>query len=346
MRALVYVGPERMEMQQVAEPELRPGEALLAVSAAGVCGSDIHGFLGHSERRKAGLVMGHETVARVLETGPGVSGWRPKARVCFNPLVSCGVCPACLSGRQNVCPDWRLFGMDRLHGTYAERIAVPACQLHSLSESLPEEEAILVEPMAVVLHAFRISLVETPGTMAIVGAGPIGMLALVLAKLRGLPQVCVMDVNEGRLEAARRLGADLVVHGGHRDAVEEVRAWAGGAGAECVLEAVGLAATRRAAVAAAAKGARLVFLGLAENESALPWIEMTRNEQAVFTAFAYTPRDFQASVRLVESRRFDLKPWTESLPLEEGQRGFLKIAHDPGSTLKLLLRVGEPSRAA
>lgn len=256
--------------------------------------------------------------------------------------MSCGGCPACLAGRQNVCPNWRLFGMDRLHGTYAERIAVPAGQLHPLSESLPEEEAILVEPMAVVLHAFRISLAETPSTVAILGAGPIGILSLVLAKLRGVPRVCVVDVNAARLETARRLGADLVVNGGQADAVGEVRAWTGGTGAECVVEAVGHAATRRAAVAATAKGGRLVFLGLAENESALPWIEMTRNEQAVFTAFAYTPRDFHASVALVESRRFDLKPWTETLPLEDGQRGFLKIAHDPGPTLKLLLRVGGP----
>jgi len=85
MRALVYAGPERMEMGEIPEPEPGPGEVLLGVSAAGVCGSDIHGLLGHSERRKPGLVMGHETVARVLEVGAGVSGWRPEARVCFNP---------------------------------------------------------------------------------------------------------------------------------------------------------------------------------------------------------------------------------------------------------------------
>jgi len=344
MKALVYVGPERMEIQEMPSPSPREGEVLLQVSAAGICGSDIHGFLGHSERRKPGLVMGHETVARIAEAHPTVTGWRESERVCFNPLVSCRACPACLEGRQNVCPDWRIFGMDRLHGTYAEYVSVPACQLFALPESLPEAEAIVVEPLAVVIHAFRISTAELPRTLAVFGAGPLGALALVLAKLRGVPRVCMVDVNERRLAVARRLGADLVVDARREDATEALLAWTAGRGAEHVVEAVGLPATRRAAVAATASGGRLVFLGLAENDSALPWIEMIRKEQAVFTSFAYAPRDFEAAVRLVGARRFDLTPWTETRPLEDGQAAFAKMAREPGDTLKLMfaLRPGRP----
>jgi len=339
VKALVYVAPEKVEIQQMPDPPLREGEVLLQVSAAGICGSDLHGFLGHSERRQPGLVMGHETVATVAEVHPSVRGWRPSQRVCFNPLVSCLACPACLAGRQNLCSSWRLFGMDRLHGTYAELIAVPARQLHALGGSLPEEEGILVEPMAVVLHAFRISLGDLPETVAIFGAGPVGALALVLARLRGIPRVCVVDVNPERLAVARTLGADVTIDGARADAVEAVRSWAGGTGADYVVEAVGAEPSRRAAVAAAAKGGRIVFLGLAVNDSALPWMALIRDEKAVFTSFAYTPGDFQASVRLIESRRFDLKPWTEVRPLDEGQQAFLKMAHAPGATLKVMLKV-------
>lgn len=320
------------------EPVPGEGEVLLQVSAAGICGSDLHGFLGHSERRKPGLVMGHETVATIRECDKSVAGWREGQRVCFNPLVSCGACAACLAGRQNVCSSWRLYGMDRLHGTYAEYIAVPARQLYALSGDLPEAEAILVEPLAVLLHAFRIALPEPPESMAIIGAGPIGALALVLARLRGVPRVAVTDLSGERLAAARSLGADLALDAARPETVEEVRAFTGG-GASCVIEAVGLEETRRAAASCAARGARLVFLGIARNDSALPWIEMIRNEQAVFTSFAYAPRDFEAAVRLVEARRFDLKPWTQTLPLEDGQAAFLKMAHHPGSTLKLMLSV-------
>jgi len=333
MKALVYVGPEKVEIQHLPDPVVQNGEVLLEVSAAGICGSDLHGFLGLSERRKPGLVMGHETVARVAG---GAQGWDRGQRVCFNPLLSCLSCAACLSGRQNLCPDWRVFGMDRLHGTYAELISVPVRQLHALPESLPEPEAILVEPMAVILHAFRISLAEPPETMTVFGAGPLGALALVLARLRGVPRICVVDVNAERLEVARTLGADRTIDASRENAPEAVRAWAGG-GTDYVVEAVGHTQTRQAAVAAAAKGGRIVFLGLADHDSTLPWTNMIRDEKAVFTSFAYAPRDFQASVRLIEARRFDLKPWTDILPLEKGQQGFLKMAHAPGATLKMML---------
>ena len=189
------------------------------------------------------------------------------------------------------------------------------------------------------IHAFRVSMTDTPRTMAIFGAGPIGALALVLAKLRGVPRVCVVDVNAQRLAVARTLGADLVVDGSRPDALETVRSWTEGRGADHVVEAVGVEATRRAAVAASSKGGRILFLGLAENDSTLPWIEMTRNEQSVFTSFAYTPRDFEAAVGLVEARRFDLKPWTETRSLADGQASFVKMARDPGATLKLMLTV-------
>jgi threonine dehydrogenase-like Zn-dependent dehydrogenase len=337
MRALVYVAPERMEIQTVPEPSPREGEVLLSVAAAGVCGSDLHGFLGHSERRLPGLVMGHEAVATVLELPAGVSGWRRGQRVSFNPLVTCGRCRPCLEGRQNLCPTWWLFGMDRVSGTYAERVAVPARQLTAVSEGLSDEQAVLAEPMAVVVHAFRVGLAATPRALAIVGGGAIGSLSLVLAKLRGVPKLCVVDVNDARLAAARRLGADLVVHATRQDAPAIVREWSGG-GADVVIEAVGTAGTRRTAVALAAKGARLVMLGLAENDSPLPWIEMTRNEQSLFTSFAYAPRDFLDSLELIESRRIDIGAYTETRPLEEGQAGFLKMVRDPGATLKLVLR--------
>jgi threonine dehydrogenase-like Zn-dependent dehydrogenase len=338
MKALVYVAPERMEIQQIADPSPRPGEVLLGVEAAGVCGSDLHGFLGHSERRKPGLVMGHEAVATILETGAGVSGWRVGQRVSFNPLVTCGSCRACLEGRQNLCPTWTLFGMDRMQGTYAERVAVPARQLAPVSEGLGEDEAVLAEPMAVVMHAFRVGLAgATPRALAIVGAGAIGSLSLVLARLRGVPKLCVVDVNAARLEVAQRLGADLVLDAAREDLAAAVRDWSDG-GADAVVEAVGTSATRRAAVALAAKGARLILLGLAENESPLPWIDVTRNEQSFFTSFAYAPRDFHDSIDLLESRRVDIRAFTETRPLEEGQAGFLKMTRAPGATLKLLLK--------
>ncbi len=338
MRALVYTGPGRVEIQDVAKPTVGPGDALLQIHTAAICGSDIHGFLGHSERRKPGLILGHEAIATIAEVHPSVRGWEPGQRVVVNPLITCGRCAACLAGKQNLCASWKVLGLDRVHGTYAEFVALPVPCLYPFPEGLSEQEAVLTEPLANVAHYFRISMTEVPDSLTVLGAGPIGILTLALAKLRGIARVCVVDTNEARLEVARRLRADAVVVSGREDPVEVVHRWSDG-GTEVVVETAGITATRRQAVGCCRRGGRLVFVGLGENDSALPWIEMIRDEKSVFTTFAYTPRDFVTALRIVESRQIDLRPWTETRPLADGQAGFEKIAYDPGSTLKMVFEI-------
>jgi threonine dehydrogenase-like Zn-dependent dehydrogenase len=267
-----------------------------------------------------------------------VTGWKPGQHVVVNPLIACGACAACLAGKQNLCATWKVIGMDRLHGTYAEFIALPASCLYPLPEGLSEPEAVLTEPLANVVHLFRTSMTEIPDSLTILGAGPIGILTLVMAKLRGIARVCVVDKNEARLQAARTLRADHLVASDREDVVDAVRRWSDG-GTEFVIETAGITATRRQAVGCSRRGGRMVFVGLGENESALPWIEMIRDEKSVFTTFCYTPRDFLTALRLIESRQIDLRPWTETRALDDGQASFEKIAYDPGSTLKIVLKV-------
>ncbi|PYQ41290.1 MAG: hypothetical protein DMF77_16245 [Acidobacteria bacterium] len=338
MKALVYTGPGRVEIQAVAKPAVQTGHALLEIQASGICGSDIHGFLGHSERRQPGLILGHEAVATIAEVHASVTGWKAGQRVVVNPLIHCGGCAACLAGKQNLCASWKVLGMDRVQGTYAEFVAVPASCLYPLSTDLSEQEAVMVEPLANVAHFFRITLAEIPDSLTILGAGPIGILTLVMAKLRGIARVCVVDKNEARLQAARTLRADHVVASGAEDPVDAVRGWSDG-GTEFVIETAGISATRRQAVGCTRRGGRMVFVGLAENLSPLPWIEMIRDEKSVFTTFCYAPRDFLTALRLIESRQIDLRPWTETRSLDDGQAGFEKIAYDPGSTLKIVFKV-------
>jgi 2-desacetyl-2-hydroxyethyl bacteriochlorophyllide A dehydrogenase len=338
MRALVYTGPGRVEIQDVAKPTVGPGDALLEIHAAAICGSDVHGFLGHSERRKPGLILGHEAVATVEHVHPSVTAWTRGQRVVVNPLMACGACAACLDGRQNLCARWRVLGMDRVQGTYAEFVALPASCLYPVADDLSDQEAVLTEPLANIVHLFRTAMAEVPDSLTILGAGPIGILALALAKLRGIARVAVVDKNEARLGVATTLGADEVVVSGREDPVDAVRRWSDG-GTEVVIETAGISVTRRQAVGCCRRGGRLVFVGLAENDSPLPWIEMIRDEKSVYTTFCYTPRDFLTSLRLIESRRIDLRPWTETRPLDDGQAGFEKIAYDPGSTLKMVFEI-------
>src|SRR5579862_5940790 len=338
MKALVYTGPEMVEMRDVATPSIAPGEVLLKVHASGICGSDIHGFLGHSERRKPGLILGHEAVATVDKVHATVTGWKAGQRVVINPFQTCGACAACQNGKQNLCANWKVLGLDRVHGTYAEFISVPVSCLYPVSGAISEAEAIMTEPLANVVHFFRTTMSEVPDSLTIMGAGAIGILALSMAKLRGISRVCVVDKNEGRLEVARQLRADLVVSSASSDPVLAVRE-KNTATTEFVIETAGIQKTRRQAVDLCRRGGRILFIGMAEMEASLPWIEMIRDEKAVFTTFCYTPRDFQTSLQLIEARKLDLRPWTETRPLSDGQAGFLKMAKDPGSTIKMMFKI-------
>jgi threonine dehydrogenase-like Zn-dependent dehydrogenase len=230
--------------------------------------------------------------------------------------------------------------MDKLNGAYAEYVAVPASQVRAIPDHVPDDRAVWAEPLANLVHCFRISMSEHPNLMAIFGAGTMGALAVMMARLRGVGKVFVVDRIGERLDAAKELGADRVFNSDEGDVVARIREETGGAGVDYVLDAVGVTATRRAAVNVCRRGGRMAFLGLGENESSLPFIEMIRNEQAIFTTFAYTPGDFVDSVRLIESGRVRLERWMETRRLDEGQASFMKMAHDPGGTLKLLLEVG------
>jgi len=333
MKALVLVGKERVEMQDVPAPRPAAGEVLLRVSTAGICGSDIHGFLGHSPRRKPGLILGHEAVGVVAELGAGEKSFRTGQRVYVNPLISCGKCEACASGKENCCANWRLLGMDRVHGAYAEVVAVPSSQLRAIPDSVSDERAVWAEPLANIVHCFRISMSEKPRSMAILGAGTMGALGLTVAKARGIEKVVVVDKNEARLKAAKEIGADAVINVDRENAREKIGT------VDYVFDAVGVSSMRRLALEVCKRGGRIGFLGMGENETSLPFIDMIRNEQAIFTSFAYTPADFAESVRLIESGTGPLLQWTESRRLEEGQESFLKMSHDPQGTLKLLLKI-------
>jgi threonine dehydrogenase-like Zn-dependent dehydrogenase len=225
--------------------------------------------------------------------------------------------------------------MDRVHGAYAEYVAVPANQVRAIPDRVSDDRAVWAEPLANLVHCFRISMNEVPQSMAVLGAGTIGALGIMLGKMRGIRRIVAVDKNEARLNAAREIGADEVVSADDPVAAEKVGM------ADYVLEAVGVSAMRRLALGVCRRGGRMGFLGLAENETSLPFNEMIRNEQALFTSFAYTPKDFAESVRVIESGQKMLEKWMETRPLAEGQEAFMKMTHDPGATLKLVLQVGE-----
>ena len=332
MRALVYTAPEKVEMQDQPRPKVLPGEVEVAVQMAGVCGSDISGFLGHSALRKPPLVLGHELV-----------GWMPDGRrVVANPLISCGVCDPCLSGTQNLCVAWRLLGLGQTQGSFAEFVALPASQVHEIPDALVSLQAVMAEPLANLVHLFRIVGPAPMFRLAIVGAGTMGALALLVGKLTGARDVLVVDVNDDRLATARKLGSAAAVNTGTPDGVAEAQGLAG-RGFDVVIDASGSAPARQMAFDLCRPGGVVALLGMGTQKSEVNFVASIRKEHRVTMSFAYTPVDFRRALDLLIAGQIDIANWTEKLPLEQGQVALERMSHRPGSALKMLLEVA-PAR--
>lgn len=328
MRALVYTAVKVVQVEDRERPNPHVGDAVVAVEAAGICGSDMSGFLGHSRRRVPPLVLGHELVGRLPDG----------RRVVANPLVSCRRCDACLSGSMNLCSSWRLLGMDQTAGCFAEFVAVPVDQIYEVPESMPTQRAVLVEPLANIVHLLRLAAPQPFFRLGIVGAGTMGALALLAASLIGAREVLVEDVNDERLGVMRDMGATLAVNVSTAEGRDEAQRFSG-PGLDLVLDASGTSPARQAAFDLCRPGGQVVLLGLAAEKSEIDFVSSIRKEHRVLMSFAYTPLDFERSLSLLKAGEIDLSPWTKVLPLEEGQRAFETITQSPGGTLKMVLQV-------
>jgi len=328
MRALVYTAPNKVEMQDQPRPKAQRGEEEIAVEVAGICGSDISGFLGHSALRKPPLVLGHELVGRRADG----------RRVVANPLVSCGRCDACVSGAQNLCERWTLLGLGTTPGCYAEFVALPSHQVYEIPDSLPSERAILAEPLANIVHLFRITAPLPFFRLAIVGAGTMGALAISVARRIGARDILVTDVNDQRLETLRQMGAAATINAGNPEALVEAQRLAP-RGFDVVLDASGSAPARQMAFDLCRAGGQVVLLGMGTQSSAINFVPSIRKEHRVVMSFAYTPVDFKRSLDLLIANEVDLTPWTVRLPLEEGQQAMERMSHAPGVALKMMLEV-------
>ena len=326
MRALVYTAPRHVEMQQWPRPRPAAGEIEIAVDAAGICGADISGFLGRSRRRKPPLIFGHELVGHTPDG----------RRVVADPLIGCGHCADCDQGAGHLCPNLRLLGMDQFAGCFAEYVAVPESQVHPIPDHLADSLALLAEPLANIVHLFRLAAPQPKFRMGIVGAGAMGSLALKMALHLGAAQVLVEDVIDVRLAAARLMGATLAVN---PDAANDEAHNFAGHGLDLVLDACGEERARQQAFDLCLPGGTVVLLGMAKERSELDFGASIRRELRVQMSFGYTAGDFRRSLNLLIAGEIDLTEWTAELPLEDGQKAFERMTNARCDTLKMILRV-------
>jgi L-iditol 2-dehydrogenase len=336
MRALVFAGPREMPLEERPHPVPGSGQVTVAVRAAGICGSDVHGFLGTTGRRRPGIVMGHEAAGDVVEVGPGVTSVRVGDRVVMKSILACGVCDRCLSGRPNLCAERQGMGM-HFDGAYADLLVVPEELLVPLPDALSYAQGALVEPLAVAMHAVNITPFSSDGFVVVVGAGPIGLLTLLAARLRGAGTVIVTDRNPHRLGVARLLGADLAVDVASTDPVAAVMTATGGRGADVVFEAVGIGATVAQSLAVAQAGGQVTWIGNAAPIVELPMQDLVTHELTLRGSYGFCD-EFEQAVDALAAGSIDVRPLIELVaPLEDGPDLFRQLGEGQLDAVKVVL---------
>jgi L-iditol 2-dehydrogenase len=339
MKAALLYGVKDLRVEDVEVPGVGAGEVLVKVKGATTCGTDLKIFQrGYVEKIiKLPTIFGHEWAGEVAEVGEGLEWPRMGMRVRAGNSAPCLHCAMCQRGKFNLCEN-----MIWLWGAYAEYVKVPARMVLVNMQEIPQNvsylEAAVTEPLACVLHGVEAAGVKLGDKVAIIGAGPIGLLHLLTVKKLGAQKVIMIDLVDERLEAAAKLGADETVNGGREDVIERVRSLTGGYGADVVIEAIGLAVTWEQAFKLARKGGVVLEFG-----GCPPGTEVRVNaeqvhygELTILGAFHTTPMHFRRALDLISSRTIDARPLiTRELGLEH-----IREAFDVLSTSKKEIKIG------
>lgn len=329
MKALVYTAPHTLSLREEPAPHVPPGECLVRVAAVGICGSDMHAYLGHDERRPAPLILGHEASGVVVE-GPGAG-----RRVTVNPLATCGTCPTCRSGRNNLCPSRQILSMPPRQGAFAQFIAIPAQNLVEMPDHVSFETACLAEPLACGWHAVQLGARASRVPLAearclVIGGGAIGLGAALALGANGATDITISEANQRRVPALAAAG-DFTIATPDDIMSEDPGTY------DLVIDGVGFAATRATSSRAARPGGVIVHIGLGDALGGLDIRRMTLQEISFIGAYTYTPEDFRATADAIFDSRLGKLDWAEIRALDAGAEAFDDILAGRAAAPKIIL---------
>jgi threonine dehydrogenase-like Zn-dependent dehydrogenase len=335
MRALILTEPGKTDIQEIAPPVPKPGEVLLRVGRVGFCGGDLNGFRGTFALQEFPNVLGHEIGATIEAVTPGVpERFRPGQRVTVFPYKNCGVCISCRRGRPNACIDNRTMGVRR-PGAMTPLVAVPWQTLHT-SASLSLEELALVEPLSVGFHAADRGRIAADDTVAVIGCGIVGMGVLYAAVCRGA-RVIAVDIDDTKLELARQAGAVHGINTMKTDLHTALAEFTGNIGPDVIVEAVGNAATFRAAVDEVAFTGRVVYIGYAKKLVEYDSRMFVQKELDVLGS-RNCQGDFPAVIKALEAGRFPVDGViSRVVTLDEAGAALAAWSENPGGYTKILV---------
>lgn len=332
MKALVFKSPWEISVEDREVPTPKENEALLEIIATGVCGSDLHGYTGHTGRRHPGQVMGHETVARIERLGSDHSDLTLGQVVVVNPAMACGECAACVAGEEQRCEKLRVIGVvPEWDAAFAEYMIAPVRNLIPLPSNTPDHLGALVEPLAVGWHAVRRARLRTDETIVVIGGGPIGQ-AVALAALRaGVTDILVSESLPSRRRLLETLGFATTDPDLLSTAIE-------GRSVETVFDAVGSSASVQQGLMMTARGGRLVLIGMAEPELTIGAFEVSVREREIIGTFCYSNEDFVSTVKWLSENVAVAESLVDSVePLHAGPEVFKELASYSRDASKILL---------
>ena len=329
MKALVYTAPHTLEMRDAPKPGPAVGEVLVKVEAVGICGSDMHAYHGHDNRRPPPLILGHEAAGHI------VSGPRAGERVTINPLVVDPDCSAARRGQWHLSPSRQIISMPPRPGAFAEYVTIPERNIVALADSTAIEHAALAEPIAVAWHAVRLGVEKLDRplaacSVAVLGGGAIGLAAALVARLFGAGDLAIGETNALRRNSlADKDGLITYAPGGENDPEDN--------SVDLVLDAVGASATRAAACRMVRPGGVIVHIGLLPGQEGLDIRKITLQEITLTGSYCYTSEDFLDTVAAIEAKRLGALQWYETRPLSEGAAAFTDIDAGRVASAKIVL---------
>ncbi len=344
MKALLMnQAKEDLVLGELPDPEPKEGEVVVQLKACGICGTDVHiAREGTLPTAFTPIALGHEPAGVICEVGAGVTDWKIGDHVAVYPHIYCGTCPACLSGREGLCLQSRIFGLHR-HGAMAEKMALPTRCLIALPDSISFEiGAIMTDAVSTPYHAIvRRARLQKGESVAIFGCGGLGSQAIQFCKLFEAGDIIAVDTNDVALERARELGADHTIKVGDTPANKEIRRLTNGVGVDAAFEFVGIPETVDTAVRSLRRGGRAIAVGIGLEKITLPAIRtFVGNEYELLGSMGLDVADLKEVVSLAEQSKLNLEGITRAISyddvnealrrLEKGQadEGRYVLTHD------------------
>ncbi|MEP3279961.1 MAG: alcohol dehydrogenase catalytic domain-containing protein [Stappiaceae bacterium] len=337
IRAAIYRGNKTFSVEQKDVSPPGPGEVQLDVAYCGICGTDLHIYLGHMDQRVGfERTVGHEMSGVVSALGEGVSGFSVGQHVVVRPLDHCGECPACKAGHEHICHKLKFIGIDT-EGAFQEKWNVPAHTLHGLPDNLDLSHAALIEPLAVACHDVKRGRVAEGEDVLVIGGGPIGMLVALVARHAG-GNVTISEINENRLAYAESLGFSTV-NPASGNAAETLASQAGDKGVDVVFEVSGSQAGVDLMTQVAGTRARIVMVAIHATKPQIDLFQFFWRELEMVGARVYHKQDYDEAMTLLADGLVDCGSFiTDIKPLEEIQGAFETLTSNPNA-MKSMIRI-------